>query len=275
LASGLQAFATSVPKMLAAAGGLLATVTALIAALNSASWLQRSTPTPLPEPTATVTLAPTASPTTTATATLEPSPTASPTVAPQPPTTAPVAAMLVANFESATGWDTGKDDDYFMGVRDGEYAIEIRVPEMVVWGEPQPRLELSDLRAEVDVRQIAGDTDAYYGIVVRCDATPRFYLFGIASDGMAIIQRNQDEEWTDLTPWVTTDAIHQGVATNRLRVECMGDQLRLYVNDQLVVEAQDDAWASGDVGLVAATLDQDALEVRFDNLIIQPIVQLG
>ncbi len=41
-----------------------------------------------------------------------------------------------------------------------------------------------------------------------------------------------------------------GPAVNRLRVECIGDSLRFYVNDRLVSEGSDPTFAEGDVALV-------------------------
>jgi hypothetical protein len=55
-----------------------------------------------------------------------------------------------------------------------------------------------------------------------------------------------------------------------LRAECVGTRLALYVNGQLVVEANDSDIPAGDVGLLAGTFENaDYLDILFDNFIVR------
>ncbi|MGA9533860.1 MAG: hypothetical protein WBR18_14165 [Anaerolineales bacterium] len=66
-------------------------------------------------------------------------------------------------------------------------------------------------------------------------------------------------------------AVRQGQAGNVIRADCIGYNLRLYVNGVLVAEAQAAEWPTGDVGLIAGTYDQNELEVWYDNFsVVEP-----
>jgi hypothetical protein len=53
-------------------------------------------------------------------------------------------------------------------------------------------------------------------------------------------------------------------ATNRIRGDCVGDKLTLYVNDQKLAEATDNELASGEVGLSVGP-NGSRTDVLFDN----------
>ena len=55
--------------------------------------------------------------------------------------------------------------------------------------------------------------------------------------------------------------VNQGDQTNRLRADCTGSRLRLYVNNVLLGEATDADFDSGFSGIVAASLDAQGFEV--------------
>jgi hypothetical protein len=57
-------------------------------------------------------------------------------------------------------------------------------------------------------------------------------------------------------------------AVNVVRVECVGDQLRFWVNGELLVDIVDDSLTDGDIGLGVASLGGEYSEVAFDNLVI-------
>ena len=63
-----------------------------------------------------------------------------------------------------------------------------------------------------------------------------------------------------------SDIINQGVATNQLRVSCIGNELSLSVNGIPLMTVQDDSFASGDIGLGVSTLAPGTAVVEFDNL---------
>jgi hypothetical protein len=69
-----------------------------------------------------------------------------------------------------------------------------------------------------------------------------------------------------LVNWTESEAIERGQASNRLRVECQGNNLAFYVNGQLLQQVSDERYREGDVGLVAATLySEPGTHILFQN----------
>jgi hypothetical protein len=58
---------------------------------------------------------------------------------------------------------------------------------------------------------------------------------------------------------------------NHIQVVCQGDTLQLAVNGQLLSIIQDDSYAQGQVGVIAAAYADPGEELFFDNLkVTQP-----
>jgi hypothetical protein len=51
-------------------------------------------------------------------------------------------------------------------------------------------------------------------------------------------------------------------------VDCIGDTLTLFVNDQQLAQVRDNEFPSGDVGLIAGTYDTPGTDIRFDNFVV-------
>ena len=283
--AAVKSVVTEFPKVLAGVGGLLAAITALVTALNGATWLQRETPTPIPTATVTITVTlsptPTLTPTPTPLPTDTPLPTATHTTAPSPtpeptaiPTARPVVYLMEDFGDAASGWTDKNAKEWGAGYVDGEYRITVQTSMLTAWGQPAQKYDFTNLRIQVDARQVSGDTDAYFGIILRYTPEARFYLFAISDDGMYIIQRSDDEGWTDLAEWAESPVILQSGQMNQIVVECLDTRMLFSVNGKLLAEVADDAYPSGSIGLLGGTFSQDFVEVRFDNLRLQVIDRL-
>lgn len=64
-------------------------------------------------------------------------------------------------------------------------------------------------------------------------------------------------------------AIRKGEATNRLRADCAGDTLSMYINEELVWETHDSDLSSGDVGLWFRNGPEPGIDIVFDDLAIR------
>jgi len=65
-----------------------------------------------------------------------------------------------------------------------------------------------------------------------------------------------------------TDVIRQGVALNHIQAVCQGDELRLSVNDSLLIEITDISFSSGRAGLIAGSHTDESVMVLFDNMAV-------
>ncbi len=169
--------------------------------------------------------------------------------------------------DPSSGWERVNETEGVTDYVDGAYRIFVNTPSYDIWANPG--LEFTDTIIEVDAKKVAGPDDNDFGIVCRYQDMDKFYFFIISSDGYYGIARMIDGEQELLgeKTMAYSEAINQGLATNKLRVECVGDRLVLYVNQTLLIEGKDTTYASGDVGLIAGTFDTAGTDIYFDNFV--------
>ncbi len=106
-----------------------------------------------------------------------------------------------------------------------------------------------------------------WGLICRAQDYNNLYTFGVNIDGRPTIWKKIKDEWTELATGRASDAFRSGNATNRLRADCIGSNLILYINGRKVLEAEDSALTSGQVGLYVQE-DGEPIEVLFDNFLV-------
>jgi hypothetical protein len=185
---------------------------------------------------------------------------------------------------------------------DSTLLIETDQPEAGPFSTTLPEFIDFDLR--VDARPIEGPLDNGYGVIFRLQAgspgtfvDDSYYLFLISSDGYYQVRRVIAGEVRELSGWIPSDLIDQGLnVTNRLRVVAVGDRFRFYINGEPVelcipddpaaistyIAGEcldgtmqpvliDDSIASGRLGGIAMSLGTPGVTVAFDNvLVFQP-----
>jgi hypothetical protein len=123
----------------------------------------------------------------------------------------------------------------------------------------------------VDATPLTEGTMSYYGLVCRIQADKAsFYYFVVRGSGDYAIGKYKNNEFQSLLSdeWRPSDAIHQGTQTNQLRVDCSENTLRFYANNIMLGEATDSDFTAGHSGLIAATLDDQDFEARFNSFLI-------
>jgi hypothetical protein len=231
------------------------------------------TPTIIP----TVTAAP---PTATPTITPTPPPTHTPTTAPtRTPAATPTEMGLLFEddfSDPASGWrvdqDAGGNGSYTY--EGGVYAVTALSSGTQMWG--YANRSFGDVVITVDATQVsapANDNNGY-GVGCRIQDDGAGYYLRISGDGYYGAHRvtydTQGEEmFTVLVEWTTTDAINLGNAANRIEATCAGSQLSLTVNGQIVLIAEDDTFAEGDIALTATTYEDEPTTIHFDNVVVR------
>lgn len=122
-----------------------------------------------------------------------------------------------------------------------------------------------NVRIDTDVWNMSGSEVNEMGII--CNRTDEgFYGFLIGSNQYYRIIKYNDssDEFVDLTDWNYSSNI--SLNKNHITVACNNGNLTLTVNNIYLVEAYDDEYIGGDVGVILYTLDDTAFEVAFDNL---------
>jgi hypothetical protein len=172
--------------------------------------------------------------------------------------------------DTASGWPIGSDANAVWHYVNGEYEYYFNTAKTGVLKTPWVVLP-ANYSVEVDARQASANT-LYVGLafdMIWSGGQYAVYEFLIepASGYYMLQKRNLSGQWTTLIDWTPDAVINLGNATNRLRVERIGADIWLYVNDW-PVDLWDDGEFAGighDAGLRAYT-DLDApAEARFDN----------
>ena len=171
----------------------------------------------------------------------------------------------------SSGWDRYEDETYSSDYENEVYTIEIHQRNTEAWALPD--LEFEDVIINVESSKVAGPNDNIFGIICRYRDSENFTFFLISSDGYAGIGVNVhgEKELLSHPTLLPSAAVETGEGNNYLRAECVGEQLRLMVNGQLVAQAIAPDEILGDVGLIAGSYDNSGVKIRFDNFsTIQP-----
>jgi hypothetical protein len=207
-----------------------------------------------------------------------------PTVEPPAPTDTPVEATATTpststpppfasgtriwwdDFEGERMWYTGaKEDSYAFEFLNGAYRIYNNLLGSIVWsirGE-----NYTDIRLEVDALKQKGPKDGYFGLICRYVDAKNYYALGIDGDATYSVVKMENSKINFLQQGDLPDKVlNEKDEYNRIRLDCIGASLMLYVNDKKVAEMQDASFATGDVGIgVGNQLEDSGIDVLYDN----------
>lgn len=170
-----------------------------------------------------------------------------------------------------SGWDQHHSPVYQADYERGLYTIVVHAPRTDAWATPG--LDFSDAQIQVEANKIAGPDDNIFGLICRYQDPRNFYFLVISSDGYAGIGLNKGGRRQLLSgeALLPSAAVRQGQAANVIRGDCIGFDLRLFVNGVLVAETHAAEWSHGDVGVMAGTYDIPGVQIVFDNFsVVQP-----
>jgi hypothetical protein len=169
------------------------------------------------------------------------------------------------NFaNSDSGWNRVRDANGNITDYENEgYRILNNQPISHVWANPG--LKFNDVHLNVGITKTGGPDDNYFGVICRYKDGSNFYILAISSDGYYGIVKVLEGNLSLLgaSQMQPSEAIHQGNAANQLSAECKGKNLSLWVNGELLIAVEDDAFSSGDVGLEVTTRQSGGVDVLF------------
>jgi hypothetical protein len=211
---------------------------------------------------------------------------------------APGTLLHAASFDGGANDGFNDEWDQYSGrltasIEDGALLFRIDEPR----GAPfsAPTVFYLDFDARTAASAVDGDnSNNGFGIIFRLRDSDNHYRFLISSDGYYRVVRTVNGEQKDLSTWIPSDAIQQGIGvTNRLRVVGRGDQFQFFINDQPVQlcvpddpngvstysggqcfgtmrdTLEDAALDAGAVGLTAESLDLPGeVRIAFDYLLV-------
>jgi serine/threonine protein kinase len=198
-----------------------------------------------------------------------PSPTAPPTLTAAPTENIPDIVLFSDDFsDPLSGWPTIQDAQGSYSYQADGYHISASQIDAIPWASTNRQDQ--DISIYVDARPVIESVNSYYGLLCRIQEDQSFYYFVIRSNGDYTIGKYKNAQFQPLFSegWRRSDAINQGMQTNRLRADCAGNTLRFSVNNVLLGEATDTDFISGFSGMIIAALDSQGFEVIFNNFLI-------
>lgn len=165
------------------------------------------------------------------------------------------------------------------------------------------RPHFADFDFSAQTQVVDGPLNNGFGVIFRLQdkgntslADDSYYLFLVSSDGYYQVKRVVNGESKDLSVWIPSPLINQGIgAVNHLRVMAVGDEFRFWVNGSLVelcvpdnpdgsstyddirgecIGGQmldvltDASIATGQLGAVVVTFNEPNVAVEFDNVLV-------
>ena len=180
------------------------------------------------------------------------------------------------DFEDAAlcGWAQYDSAGTTARIEDGVMRVSVGNNGQMAWSNPGG--EFTDTIIQVDATPVSGPENNAYGLICRYVDAENFYVFVVSSDGYYAIGKYVDgipqiQYLTGEAPYYyeASDAIRTGTASNRIEARCIGDQLTLFANNQLLTSVQDGSLTAGDIGVTAGSFELGTVEVEFDNLIVE------
>ena len=138
---------------------------------------------------------------------------------------------------------------------------------------PVDQSRVEDASVEVDASNTGNTGNApdssHQGVVCRRLDPDNFYALGVNPNTGPKIVKIEDGQASVLVEDGPSNTINKGTATNRIRGDCAGSMLTLYVNGQKLLETSDTGLSSGQVGLYAHSGGEPpGNDVLFDNFLV-------
>ena len=174
-----------------------------------------------------------------------------------------------AEEETPCGWALYNRSGATVAIEEGALHLTTSQPGQVWWTNPGRSFD--DVIMTAEATHLSGPEDNAYGLICRYQSSQNFYVFLISSDGYYAIGKyasgsNQITYLSGEGEYTFSEAIDQGEASNDLRATCIGNELTLTVNGELLASVTDPTFVTGDVGVAASTFEPGTLEVAFDDV---------
>ena len=200
-----------------------------------------------------------------------------------PPRGSDPVILFSDNFsDPKSGWQTGSWNNGRVNYSEGSYDISVVDNNIFTYLD---RTFPSDVSIEVDVTvaedEFTSGMAGYFGAICRNHAQDDGYQFTFGGDSDMMFPKSAYPSIGKLGDGTVTSLItsaeygsiflwpeHWG-KIHHLRVDCIGDQLTLYINGYLVQRVSDAAYSTdGRVGLFGGREGTANMLYRFDNLVI-------
>jgi len=175
----------------------------------------------------------------------------------------------------ATGWPDRKFDNYFIGYHEPEYYhVEVTGTNYkTTVFEPQKR-SFGDFTVELQVLTVSAKTaaegDFRYGLAFRRSGD-QYYAFTISPRAKKWFVLKSSPSGLTVLAEGMDDNIHELDSDDTLRVDAQGPNFLFHLNDQLIGQASDPDYTSGEIGFYVESFDSPSTHIHFDKFTIQDL----
>src|SRR5215212_4501248 len=175
----------------------------------------------------------------------------------------------------ATSWPDRKFDNYFIGYHEPEYYhVELTGSNYkTTVFEPEKR-SFDDATIEMKVFAVAAKTaaegDFRYGLAFRRSGD-QYYAFTISPRSKKWFVLKSSPSGLTVLAEGTDDNLHDLDSDDTLRVDAQGPNFLFHLNDQLIGQASDPDYASGEIGFYVESFDSPNTHIHFDKFTIQDL----
>jgi serine/threonine protein kinase len=185
------------------------------------------------------------------------------------PTSVPTNIIFQDDFSNPeSGWETLSRYDSFTkyNVNDKNFQIYVK-NNMEIWSHNTKFISPGNVRIEVEATMSGDSTNNYFGIICRYQNDDNFYMAVITSAGFRGIGLREQGNFTWLKEPLPSNPVKLGAVTNKIRFDCINNELDLYVNGQLAGYVNNETFPSdGAIGLIAAKYNGEVTNILFRNL---------
>jgi hypothetical protein len=129
-----------------------------------------------------------------------------------------------------------------------------------------------DVSVETDVDLVTTTSESFVGVACRFQDANNFYGFALAGTGNFVIVKVRNREWIVLRRGPSTS---RGYGAQRIRGECAGDRLEMYVNGAQVAGISDNSFSRGYVGLLVGGSRSSSASGAFEHFELREIGDSG
>jgi hypothetical protein len=168
-----------------------------------------------------------------------------------------------------SGWERYREFDGILDYENDAYRMFVDVSANIF--SVNLDQDLYNTCVEVDAKRVAGPEKNRFGVLCRFDFNYySAYYFLVGSDGSYGIGKFKQFNLSLLGTgkMETNSAILGGVGLNKIRADCVGDTLTLFVNDEQLLQVRDSEFQHGGVGLLAGSVDEAGVDIYFDNFVV-------
>jgi len=162
-------------------------------------------------------------------------------------------------------WTEFAGEDVLTQWQDGRFAFDAYATSITAISTTN-ELNLDDVVVQADVYRMDDMLGNDMGLVCRYQDTDNYYSLSFGNDDYVAIYKNVDGNWESLfNEFVDIDL---SAEYHKVTVSCIGTELSLYVDDQLLVSVSDGDLLTGDVGLLVGTYEDVPIMLAFDNFVV-------